>query len=646
MILKNKERLLSFEEPTRFIFSHSALREGWDNPNVFQICTLKHSDSNTAKRQEVGRGLRLCVNQGGNRMDIQALGESIHDINTLTVVASESYKTFVTDLQSDIKTVLYDRPTEATSEYFKGKYVKVDGEPTLIDDKTANDIEFYLIQNGYVDMDRKVTDKYREDIKNGTVADLPEKLKPMAEGIHMLIQSVYDDSVLKDMFSDGHESNAKDNPLNENFAKKEFQALWREINHKYAYTVEFDSDELIKKSIEHINDKLFISELQYTTTIGRQKSEINEYELSRGDSFVRESSGTYTLKHAEVSVGGGIFRELINLTPTNHHFKSLGHNPTLLGLFFSILDQFTNTSDFVSNGELISLNNSEGKFELQGKNIPSKLFCGIVNWIGHLISDVSGSSSSKGRGMGLPSPIWAWSNDVIAIKRKLNIPLNEFDKSVNELALKLFEKGYDVRFQTTQTIPVFINEIVVRMLYSIRRLIKYYITVPSEDRCWGELWKSCEPFSNATVKRMLTVAHGTFCLTDIVDATIKGVEKGASSFNVVEFFMRLNIIGVGRFTISLYGEAERGIQRSKAKKEVVFLKREKLIVDDYIEGLKILSKVYDDKVLLTFVSDFQSSDLYKEAFNKSVELAKLRNVPEKERLNSKLAIDTYFRGEH
>ena len=301
LILKNKERLLSFEEPTRFIFSHSALREGWDNPNVFQICTLKHSDSNTAKRQEVGRGLRLCVNQGGNRMDIQALGESIHDINTLTVVASESYKTFVTDLQSDIKTVLYDRPTEATSEYFKGKYVKVDGEPTLIDAKTANDIEFYLIQNGYVDMDRKVTDKYREDIKNGTVADLPEKLKPMAEGIHMLIQFVYDDSVLKDMFSDGHESKVKDNPLNENFAKKEFQALWREINHKYAYTVEFDSDELIKKSIEHINDKLFISELQYTTTIGRQKSEINEYELSRGDSFVRESSGTYTLKHAEVS---------------------------------------------------------------------------------------------------------------------------------------------------------------------------------------------------------------------------------------------------------------------------------------------------------------------------------------------------------
>ena len=116
LILKNKERLLSFDEPTRFIFSHSALREGWDNPNVFQICTLKHSDSNTAKRQEVGRGLRLCVNQNGNRMDVESCGETVHDINVLTVVASESYKTFVTDLQSDIKTVLYDRPTVATSE--------------------------------------------------------------------------------------------------------------------------------------------------------------------------------------------------------------------------------------------------------------------------------------------------------------------------------------------------------------------------------------------------------------------------------------------------------------------------------------------------------------------------------------------------
>ncbi len=301
LILKNKERLLSFDEPTRFIFSHSALREGWDNPNVFQICTLKHSDSNTAKRQEVGRGLRLCVNQNGNRMDVESCGASVHDINTLTVIASESYKTFVTDLQSDIKTVLYDRPTVATKEYFKGKYVKVDDVPTLIDDSTANKIYKYLIRNDYIDDDDKVTDRYRQDIKSGTVAEFSDELKPMADGIHTLIQAVYDDSILKDMFTDGHETKVKDNPLNENFAKKEFQALWKQINHKYAYTVEFDSKELIEKAIAHIDEKLFVSELQYTTTIGRQKDEMNEYEVERGASFAGEKTRTQTLKHAETS---------------------------------------------------------------------------------------------------------------------------------------------------------------------------------------------------------------------------------------------------------------------------------------------------------------------------------------------------------
>ena len=279
LILKNKERLLSFEEPTRFIFSHSALREGWDNPNVFQICTLKHSDSNTAKRQEVGRGLRLCVNRNGNRMDVQSCGETVHDVNILTVVASESYKTFVVDLQSDIKTVLYDRPNVASSEYFKGKYIKVDDIPTLIDENTANAIEFYLIQNGYVDMKRKVTEKYRSDVAMKTVKDLPEELKPMTEGIHTLIQSVYDDSIMESMFTNGHEPKVKKNPLNENFFKREFQALWKEINHKYAYTVKFDSEELIRKAIAYIDQKLFVSELQYTTTVGRQKSEMNEYEI-------------------------------------------------------------------------------------------------------------------------------------------------------------------------------------------------------------------------------------------------------------------------------------------------------------------------------------------------------------------------------
>lgn len=368
----------------------------------------------------------------------------------------------------------------------------------------------------------------------------------------------------------------------------------------------------------------------------------------KGDDSSLSSAISFLEKKFKVpydqSVGGGIFKELLNLTPDNHHFKSLGHNPTLLGLFFSILSQFTNTSSFVADGELITLNNSDSSFELEGHNIPSKLFCGFVNWLGHIISDISGSSSSKGRGMGIPSPIWAWTNDVIAIKRKLNIPASEFDKSANELALKLFKEGYDVRFQTAQALPVFLNELIVRLFYSIRRLICYFSNVSKEDRSFALLWKSCEPFSNATVKRMLTVAHGTFCLVDLGDATIRGFVTGGGYFNVAEFFMRVNIIGVGRFTISLYGEVKRGLRRYSAQDELAFIKRERVIVSYYADGLKLLAEAYDDQSLLTFVDDLQGSELYIAAFEKTIKLAEIRNVPEKEILRTKSDIDAYFHG--
>ena len=301
LILKNKERLLSFEEPTRFIFSHSALREGWDNPNVFQICTLKHSDSNTAKRQEVGRGLRLCVNQAGNRMDAESCGDTVHDINMLTVIASESYKDFVGALQADIKEVLYDRPTKATMEYFEGKTVMVGEQPVTIDARQARDIYRYLLKNDYIDDDDKVTDAYRADLANNCLAPLPEGVKDIAEGVHTLVQGVFDESVLKSMVTDAHETKVKENPLNDNFNKEEFQKLWNYINHKYAYTVEFDSDELITKAIAHIDEKLFVSQLQYTTSVGQQKTDMNEYEIDRGDSFGTVKTRTQTLRHAETS---------------------------------------------------------------------------------------------------------------------------------------------------------------------------------------------------------------------------------------------------------------------------------------------------------------------------------------------------------
>ena len=301
LILKNKERLLSFEEPTRFIFSHSALREGWDNPNVFQICTLKHSDSTTAKRQEVGRGLRLCVNQDGNRMDADACGDSVHDINLLTVIASESYKGFVSALQSDIKTVLYVRPTKASIEYFTGKVIQVDGKQHTITAQEAKAIQFYLIRNDYIDTDDAVTDTYRADLANHALAVLPMDLSEMGEGIHKLVQAIFDDKVLDDMISDGHETKFRENPLNDNFYKKEFQTLWGYINHKYAYTVSFQSEELIQKAIASINKNLFVSELQYTTSVGSQKDTMVHEEVKGGDSFQAARTRTQTLKHAETS---------------------------------------------------------------------------------------------------------------------------------------------------------------------------------------------------------------------------------------------------------------------------------------------------------------------------------------------------------
>lgn len=281
LILKNKERLLSFDEPTRFIFSHSALREGWDNPNVFQICTLKQSNSEVNKRQEVGRGMRLCVNRSGERIDSSA-GVKVHDINVLTVIASDSYKQFVDELQKDIRATLYERPSQATKEYFAGKHVIVDGQTVEITKEQAKRIEFYLIQNGYVDFDGHVTEGYRQLVETGNFAPLPPELEPMKEGIHKLVQAIFDDSVLKDMVSSGNKPQITDNSLIEElFAKKEFQNLWKRINHKYAYFVEFDSDELIEKAVKSINENLFVTKLTYVTTIGAQGSETTDFVTQR-----------------------------------------------------------------------------------------------------------------------------------------------------------------------------------------------------------------------------------------------------------------------------------------------------------------------------------------------------------------------------
>lgn len=302
LILKNKERLLSFEEPTRFLFSHSALREGWDNPNVFQICALKPGgESPIAKRQEVGRGLRIAVNMLGDRADAHycaTTGNNFHKINMLTVVATDSYKDFVADIQKDIKANLSDRPTRATVEYFKGKFVS-DGTNTIqVDTQLATDIQSYLRFSGYVDKDNKLTESYFADKENGAFKEMPAILAPYTESIHKLVQGIFDEKALDGMIENGNQTTVIDNALNDNFAKKEFQTLWNYINHKYTYKVEFDSEELIKKSIAHIDDKLFVAEMKYTVTIGEQRRVMDENQVKRGDSFGATKTRTENITSA------------------------------------------------------------------------------------------------------------------------------------------------------------------------------------------------------------------------------------------------------------------------------------------------------------------------------------------------------------
>ncbi|WP_132994993.1 type III restriction-modification system endonuclease [Sporanaerobacter acetigenes] len=289
LIMKDKERLLSFNEPIRFIFSHSALREGWDNPNVFQICTLKHSDSTMRKRQEVGRGLRLCVNQNGERIDGETLGVNVHDINVLTVIASESYETFVRDLQSQIAETLSDRPQKANKEFFLDNVIKnANGEELIIDETLANTIYHSFIRNFYVNEDDTLTEKYYADLENGEIK-LPEQFKNFEEGTIQLVGKIYAEGTTP-LVEDAREENIKELKTNENFEKKEFKELWEKINVKTAYYVDFDTDELIRNCIIALDKDLKVSDLTYHVKTGEMESISSKEELEKGESFIARES--------------------------------------------------------------------------------------------------------------------------------------------------------------------------------------------------------------------------------------------------------------------------------------------------------------------------------------------------------------------
>ncbi len=343
LILKDKERLLSMEEPVRFIFSHSALREGWDNPNVFVIGTLKHSDNTVSRRQEVGRGMRLAViSEGprrGERLDDPA---TVHQINVLTVVASESYKDFVSGLQKDISDSLSDRPRVADEDYFIGKVFKTDEGDVVVTPQMAKQIYKYLLKNDYTDENDSIAEAYHQAKKEGELAELPEELRPHAEHVYRLIDSVFCSAAMPTIED---ERKSKINPLNANFEKKEFQELWNRINQKAAYTVHFDTAELIGKCVKALNKELIVSPLQYTVQRGIQKDEATAEALEQGEAF--------TLKESEItdhkaSVHSAVRYDLIGSICEKTQLMRKTVAAILSTMDNEVFDQFkTNPEDFI-----------------------------------------------------------------------------------------------------------------------------------------------------------------------------------------------------------------------------------------------------------------------------------------------------------
>ncbi|QBL40627.1 restriction endonuclease subunit R [Stenotrophomonas sp. ASS1] len=340
LILKDKERLLSLAEPVRFIFSHSALREGWDNPNVFVICALKHSDNTISRRQEVGRGLRLSVNQTGDRMDHPA---TVHDVNVLTVVASESYKDYVAGLQKDISDSLSERPRVANEEYFTGKVLKTATGDVPVTPQMARQIYRYLVKNDYTDDSDRITGAYHDAKKAGTLGDLPDELKPHAAQVYQLIDSVFSASQLPSI-GDGRKP--KKNPLNTNFDKQEFKTLWNRINRKAAYSVDFDSDELVQKAIKELDAALHVTPLQYTIQAGEQINEVTGEALKRGDSFKVSDIRT---EYNKQSIPSAIKYDLIGKLAEGTQLTRRTVAEILKGIDVAVFAQFrTNPESFIS----------------------------------------------------------------------------------------------------------------------------------------------------------------------------------------------------------------------------------------------------------------------------------------------------------
>jgi type III restriction enzyme len=286
LIMRDKEKLLGFETPLKFIFSHSALREGWDNPNVFQICTLRDIQSERERRQTIGRGLRLCVNQEGQRL-------RGFDINTLTVIATESYEQFADNLQKEIEADTGIRFGIVQDHQFAAVVVKGEnGKEAPIGFEQSKVLWAHLKAQGYIDTKGKVQDSLKVALKNGTLV-VPAEFEAQRAQMAEMLRKLSGKLEIKNA-DERKQIRTRQAVLN----SPEFKALWDRIKHKTTYRVQFDNEKLIQSCVDVMrSDQFQISK----TRLQWRKADIS---IGKGGVDAKEIKGadTVTLNEGDIEL--------------------------------------------------------------------------------------------------------------------------------------------------------------------------------------------------------------------------------------------------------------------------------------------------------------------------------------------------------
>ena len=299
---------------------------------------------------------------------------------------------------------------------------------------------------------------------------------------------------------------------------------------------------------------------------------------------------------------------LFDMSTRNHHMMSLAHSPDLVGLFFSLLNQFTSTSSFIAEGQLVTIRSDT--YELQGGNFVAKLFCGIANWFGHIMSDIAGRSGSRGnsgRGAGVVIPFY----ELFQFCKFGSFRVGQDKQDLATIAVRAFQEGYDFRFGLASAIPVIITDLSIRLIWALRRRFQY-----------GKALKECIPtHQHDDLRVMLLFGNGTLCVMDGIDA---GIRSGG---NFLAFFMRLNIIAWFRFVtlvlkevcirLGLTDALQKNIEAFKRINEALLLYLHELESID-IEAFKRETEEYNEmmQVFTTAKTDKELNQILLDTFDR------------------------------